>query len=170
MTFHHVKRIVCAIGLVCAGFVGVPAFAHEDRTPTGSWEGVTRLTTTELPPVATLFTFGVGGNFIESRRLHLPQSPLGSVLATLGHGEWRRSKGGGFEAVIVRLYQGAPDHPTSPGMVIGREKVRYKFQFVNGSEQFRGTISVEVQDATGNVVSSGPGTIDATRIRPEPLP
>ncbi|MBL8075512.1 MAG: hypothetical protein JNL29_14185 [Nitrospira sp.] len=170
MKCHHMKGIVCAAGLVLAVFIGLPASAHEDRTPTGSWEGVARLTTAELPPVATLLTFGVGGNFIESRRRYLPESPLGPVLATLGHGEWRRAKGGGFEAVIVLLYQGAPDHPTSPGMVLGREKVRYKFQFVNGSEQFRGTILVDVQDATGNVVFSGPGTIDATRIRLEPLP
>lgn len=170
MKFPHLRRMVCVIGLVLAGLVGMPAFAHEDRTPTGSWEGVARLTTTELPPVTALLTFGVGGNFIESRRPYLSQSPLGPVLATLGHGEWRRSKGGGFDAMMVLLYQGAPDHPTSPGMVLGREKVRYKFQFSNGSEQFRGTISVEVQDTAGNIVFSGPGTIDATRIRPEPLP
>jgi len=144
MKFHHVRRMVCVIGLVLAGLVGVPAFAHEDRTPTGSWEGVARLTTTELPPVTALLTFGVGGNFIESRRLYLSQSPLGPVLATLGHGEWRRSKGGGFDATIVLLYQGAPHHPDSPGVVLGREKVRYQFQLIHGGEHLQGTISVEI--------------------------
>lgn len=166
MKFHHVRGMVCVIGLVLAGLVGVPAFAHEDRTPTGSWEGVARVTTTELPPLTTLLTFGVGGNFIESRGLYLPQSQLGPVLVTLGHGEWRRVKGGGFEAAIVLLYQGAPDHPTSPGSVIGREKVRYQFQLARGGELLQGTRSVEVQDTTGNVVFSGSGTIEATRIRP----
>ena len=55
-------------------------------------------------------------------------------------------------------------------MTIGREKVRYKFQFINGGGKLQGTILVEVQDAAGNVVFSGPGTIEATRIKPEPLP
>lgn len=149
---------------------GLPAFAHEDRAPTGSWEGVARSTTVPLLPLTTLLTFTADGNLVESRRLYLPQSPLGPLVATSGHGEWRRSKGGGFDAIIVLLYQGAPEHPTSPGVVIGREKVRYKFQFVNGVEKLHGTILVEVQDAAGNVVFSGPGTIEATRIRPEPLP
>ncbi|MHC9062813.1 hypothetical protein ACYX34_09010 [Nitrospira sp. CMX1] len=170
MKFHHVRRVVCAIGLVLAGLVVVPAFAHEDRTPTGSWEGVARSTTASLPPLTTLLTFGADGNLVESRRLYLPESPLGPLLATTGHGEWRRSKNGGFEATIVLLYQGAPDHPTSPGIVIGKEKVRYQFQLIRGGEQLQGTILVEIQDAAGNIVFSGPSTIDATRIWSAPLP
>lgn len=170
MKFHHVRRVVCAIGLVLAGLVVVPAFAHEDRTPTGSWEGVARSTTASLPPLTTLLTFGADGNLVESRRLYLPQSPLGPVIATSGHGEWRRSKNDKFEATIVLLYQGASDHPTSPGVVIGREQVRYQFQLIRGGEQLQGTILVEIQDAAGNIVFSGPGTIEAKRIRPQPLP
>ena len=156
--------------VVLALFMGLPTFAHEDRAPTGSWKGVARFTTEQRPPLTTLFTFGADGNLVESRRLYLSQSPLGPLLATPGHGEWRRSKSGGFDATIVLLYQGAPEHPTSPGVVIGREKVRYKFQLVNGGQQLQGTILVEIQDAAGNIVFSGPGTIEATRIRTEPLP
>lgn len=170
MTLHHVKRMVCAIGLLTAGLVGVPALAHEDRTPTGSWEGVAQSTTIPLSPLTTLLTFGADGNLVESHRLYLPQSPLGPVLATSGHGEWRRSKNDKFEATIVLLYQGASDHPTSPGVVIGREKVRYQFQLIRGGEQLQGTILVEIHDAAGNIVFSGPGTIEATRIRPQSLP
>ncbi len=167
---RYTKRIMSTFVCVLAVFMGLPTFAHEDRAPTGSWEGVARSTTVPLPPLTTILTFTADGNLVESRRLYLPESPLGPLVATPGHGEWRRSKNGGFDATIVVLYQGAPEHSTSPGMMIGREKVRYKFQFVNGSEQLHGTSFVEVQDAAGNVVFSGPGTIDATRIRPEPLP
>lgn len=161
---------MCTGVLVLAVIIGQLAFAYDDRAPTGSWEGVARFTTEQLPPLTTLLTFTADGNLIESRRLYLPESLLGPLVATPGHGEWRRSKSGGFDATIVLLYQGASEHPTSPGVVIGREKVRYKFQLVNGGEQLRGTILVEVQDAAGTIVFSGPGTIDATRIRPEPLP
>ena len=166
----YTRRIMSTCVCVLAVFIGLPTFAHEDRAPTGSWEGVARFTTEQRPPLTTLLTFTADGNLVESRRLYLPESPLGPLVATPGHGEWRRSKSGGFDATIILLYQGAPEHPTSPGMTIGREKVRYKFQFINGGGKLQGTILVEVQDAAGNVVFSGPGTIEATRIKPEPLP
>ena len=167
---RYTRKIMSTCVVVLAVLSGLPTFAHEDRAPTGSWEGVARSTTVFLPPLTTLLTFTADGNLVESRRLYLRESPLGPLVATPGHGEWRRSKNGGFDATIVLLYQGASEHPTSPGVVIGREKVRYKFQFANGSEKLHGTVLIEMQDAAGNVLFSGPGTIDATRIRPEPLP
>jgi hypothetical protein len=170
VTRIYTRRILSTFVYVLALFMGLPTFAHEDRAPTGAWKGVVRSTTEQRPPLTTLLTFTADGNLVESRRLYLPESPLGPLLATPGHGEWRRSKSGGFDAMIVVLYQGAPEHPTSPGIVIGREKVRYKLQLVNGAQQLQGTILIEVQDAEGNVVFSDPGTIEATRIRPEPLP
>lgn len=166
----YTRRIMSTCVVVLALFMGLPTYAHEDRAPTGSWKGVLRSTTEQRPPLTTLLTFTADGNLVESRRLYLPESPLGPLLATPGHGEWRRSKNGGFDATIIVLYQGASEHPTSPGVVIGREKVRYKLQLVNGGQQLQGTIVIDVQDAEGNVVSSDPGTIEATRIRPEPLP
>ncbi len=170
MTQIYTRRIMSTCVCVLALFMGLPTYAHEDRAPTGAWKGVVRSTTEQRPPLTTLLTFTADGNLVESRRLYLPESPLGPLLATPGHGEWRRSKNGGFDATIVVLYQGASEHPTSPGVVIGREKVRYKLQLVNGGQQLQGTILIDVQDAEGNVVSSDPGTIEATRIRPEPLP
>jgi hypothetical protein len=170
VTQIYTRRILSTFVCVLALFMGLPTFAHEDRAPTGAWKGVVRFTTEQWPPLTTLLTFTADGNLVESRRLYLQESPLGPLLATPGHGEWRRSKNGGFDATIVVLYQGASEHPTSPGIVIGREKVRYKLQLANGGQQLQGTILVEVQDAEGNVVSSDPGTIEATRIRPEPLP
>lgn len=157
MKQRYTRKIMSTCVVVLAVFSGLPTFAHEDRAPTGSWEGVARSTTVSLPPLTTLLTFTADGNLVESRRLYLPESPLGPLVATPGHGEWRRSKNGGFDATIVLLYQGASEHPTSPGIMIGREKVRYKFQFVNGGEKLHGTILVEMQDAAGNVVFSGSG-------------
>ncbi len=80
MKLHHVKKVVCAIGLLMVGLVGVPAFAHEDRTPTGSWEGVAQSTTIPLFPLTTLLTFGADGN---SCRVTPTLSPAG----TSGHGD-----------------------------------------------------------------------------------
>ncbi|MFZ1803925.1 MAG: hypothetical protein WAU05_08370, partial [Nitrospira sp.] len=75
--------------VVLALFMGLPTYAHEDRAPTGSWKGVLRSTTEQRPPLTTLLTFSADGNLVESRRLYLPESPLGPLLATPGHGEWR---------------------------------------------------------------------------------
>lgn len=84
-------------------FSGLPTFAHEDRAPTGPWEGVVRSTTEQRPPLTTLLTFTADGNLVESRRFYLRESPLGPLVATPGHGEWRRSKNGGFDTTIVVL-------------------------------------------------------------------
>jgi hypothetical protein len=149
------------------------ALAHDDapaRSPVGSWKGVARSTTVPLPPLTTLFTLGADGTVVESRRLYVAQSPLGPLIATPGHGQWKRGKNGEYAATITLLYEGAPDHPSSPGVLVGSEKVRYQFQLVNGGANIQGTILVEVQDAAGNVVFVGPGTIDASRIAVEPLP
>jgi hypothetical protein len=149
------------------------ALAHDDapaRSPVGSWKGVAQATTVPLPPLTTLFTLGADGTMVESRRLYVAQSPLGPLIATPGHGQWKRGKHGRYDATITLLYEGAPDHPTSPGVLVGSEKVRYQFQLVNGGANIQGTIVVEVKDVAGNVVFVGPGTIDAERIGVEALP
>jgi hypothetical protein len=81
-----------------------------------------------------------------------------------------RGKNGQYDATITLPYQGAPDHPTSPGVLVGSEKVRYQFQLLNGGANIQGTILVEVQDAAGHVVFVGPGTIEAGRIGVDALP
>lgn len=163
--------------LLLAAALALPAmnlaWAHDNaptRSPVGSWKGVAQATTVPLPPLTTLFTLGADGTMVESRRLYLAQSPLGPLIATPGHGQWQRGKNGVYAATITLLYEGAPNHPTSPGEVVGSEKVRYQFQLVNGGANIQGTILVEVQDAAGHVVFVGPGTIDASRLGVEALP
>jgi hypothetical protein len=146
-----------------------PSFADESRRPTGSWLGIAKSTTVPLPPLQVLLTFSDDGTLIESRRLFLPASPLGPLIATPGHGEWRKTGPREFAATIVLLYEGAADHPTSAGAVVGKEKVRYKFQIADNGK-IQGNILVEVVDINGNAVFLGEGTIEASRIRVETLP
>jgi hypothetical protein len=156
------------------GFVGIalPGLASADggRGVVGSWSGVATSTTVPLPPLRTLFTLGADGTVVESRRLYVPASPLGPLLGTPGHGQWRRTGSNEYAATIQLLYEGAADHPTAAGQVVGSEKVRYRLLLVNGGQRLQGVIEVEVKDAAGNVVFLGPGTFEAERIRVEPLP
>jgi hypothetical protein len=154
------------VGLVHPGL----AYADDGRDVVGSWSGTATSTTVPLPPLRTLFTFGADGTVNESRRLYVPLSPLGPLLATPGHGAWRKTGRNEYSATIQLLYQGTAEHPTAPGQVIGSETVRYRLLLVNGGRRLQGVIEVEVKDAAGNVVFLGPGTLEADRIRVEALP
>jgi hypothetical protein len=107
---------------------------------------------------------------VESRRLYLPASPLGPVLATPGHGEWIRTANGQFAVTTYLFYQAAPNVATADGSVIGIEKVRFKIALRPDGRSFTGTVVVEIRDANGSVLFSGPGVIEGTRIAVEPLP
>lgn len=55
----------------------------------GSWKGAAVPTSPPgLEPFTTLITFTSDGSAIETRRLFVPASPLGSLLETPGHGSW----------------------------------------------------------------------------------
>jgi hypothetical protein len=115
-------------------------------------------------------TFTREGTVVESRRLYLPASPLGPVLATPGHGEWTRTENGQFAVTSYLFYQAAPNVATADGSVIGIEKVRLKLTLHPDGRRFTGTVVVEIRDANGSVLFSGPGVIEGTRIAVEPLP
>lgn len=164
-------KLVMTLSMAALGLAMLsPVRAEGDRSVVGSWTGVALSTTVPLPPLKTLFTFGSDGTLHESRRLYVPVSPLGPLLATPGHGQWRKTGPNEYSATIQLLYEGAAEHPTGAGQVLGAEKVRYRLQLVNGGRRLQGVIEVEVKDAAGNVVFLGPGTLEADRIRVEPLP
>jgi hypothetical protein len=119
-----------------------------------------------LPPLRTLLTFHREGTVVESRRLYLPVSPLGPLLATPGHGEWVRTANGEFAATTLLFYQGAPGAPTADGT----EKVRFQLILSPDGKRFAGNVLVEIRDSAGAVVFSGPGVIEGSRIAVEPLP
>ena len=136
----------------------------------GSWVATAVATGVPLPPLRTLMTFQREGTVIESRRLYVPASPLGPVLATPGHGEWTRTANGQFAVTSVLFYQAAPNVATADGTVLGTEKVRLKLDLSRDGSRFMGTVLVEIRDVGGSVLFSGPGSIEGTRIVVEPLP
>lgn len=70
----------------------------------------------------------------------------------------------------VLFHQAAPNIATADGTVLGTEKIRLKLELSRDSSRFTGTVLVEIRDAGGSVLFSGPGSIEGTRIVVEPLP
>jgi hypothetical protein len=147
-----------------------PAHAEDEEKVVGSWVGTAISTTVPLPPLKTLMTFTREGAVLEARRLYVANSPLGPLLATPAHGEWIRTGNREFAATILLIYQGAENHPTSPGEVLAQEKVRFKLTLDRGGNQLSGVLLVEIRDVQDNLVFAGPGTYEGTRIEVEPLP
>jgi hypothetical protein len=112
------------------------------------------------------------GNALEAHRPFLPASisPIGPLLLTAGHGAWTRTGDHQFAVTLVIIYEGAPDHPTLSGQVAALEKVRFQITHDPRSDTLTGKLVDEIRDPSGNLIFSGPGTFDATRIAVEPLP
>ena len=169
--FAHIIQRALYTGLLIAFFaIKSPVYAGDKEDLVGSWIGTAVSTTTPLPPLKDLITFTPEGTVVEARRLYVANSPLGPLLATPGHGEWKETGKREFAATLLLIYQGAEDHPTSPGEVLAQEKVRFKLTLDYAGNHLSGTLLVEVRDINDNLVFIGPGTYTANRIEVEPLP
>ena len=81
-------------------------------------------TSVPIPPTPDLITFMRDGTVIESQRPYLPDTPWGPLLRTAAHGAWERTGAHQFAVTVMLIYQGAPDHPTTPGQILAIEKAR----------------------------------------------
>ena len=166
----HIMQRVALTGLLIA-FLSTTSIVNAQgiKGLIGSWIGTALSTTVPLPPLKTLMTFTSEGTVVESRRIYLANSPLGPVLATAGHGVWEETDASEYAITIILIYQGAANHPTSPGEVLAQEKVRLKLTISQDGTRLSGTLLVEIRDFNDNIVFVGPGTFEATRIKVEPL-
>jgi hypothetical protein len=153
--------ILLAISAVLA--LGSRSYAETDRRISGSWFGVATPMTAPLPPVKDLITFSGDGTVVETQRLYLRNTPLGPLMRTPGHGAWEQVGDREFALTLIIIYQGAPDHPTTPGEVVALETVHLRLTLVD-SNKLSGTIEDEIDDLSGHPVFVGPGTYEATRV------
>jgi hypothetical protein len=124
----------------------------------GTWIGHM---TVEIPPgmapVTDLMTFAPGGVLIESRRLYLPNLPMGSILETTGHGKWMKTGDQEYEALIVFPLQGAPNNTKLNGTFIGTTHVHFRLKLNQDRTELGGTFASEVHDPEGNVAFTANG-------------
>lgn len=165
--------VAAATAVVTLGLAAIDAFGDSSTDATrlvGSWSGTATATSVPLPPLKDLITFTTDGSVIEAHRAYLKESPLGPVLATPGHGSWARSGANEYAATLAIIYEGAPDNPTHAGTVLATETVRFKLRVASDNTTLTGRLIDEISDLDGNVIFSGPGTFEASRIAVRPLP
>lgn len=164
--------LVLVLALIPAAIAQTVPGSQDDQGLTGSWFGTAVATSVPLPPspeLLSLVTFTRDGGVVETRRLFIPDSPLGPLLATPGHGSWVRTGANQFAVTLIAIYEGGPTSP-SVGVVVAVEKIRFKLRLDPNNGHLTGTLLDELRDTKGNVLFVGTGRFDATRITVEPLP
>ena len=127
----------------------------------GSWTGTVTATDPPLGTFGNLISFHEGGVVNESRRYYVPETPLGPLLETTGHGAWKRTGSRSYEAFFRFLLQQAPP---SAGAPIGTDNIRLKVRLERGGDRFTGTFESNIRDNAGVVVFTARGTISGERI------
>ena len=79
--------------------------------------------------------------FNESRRYYVPETPLGPLLETSGHGAWKRSRGRDYRAFF-----------------------RFLLELDRRGNSFEGTFESTIRDVGGAVVFQARGTVAGERI------
>lgn len=136
-------------------------FGQSDRIE-GSW--VVIVTPNGAPPFRGLITFDTGGGLIASAQGDILLNPPPGVppVATAGHGAWKRTGNRRYAFTFRQILYG------SDGSYQGEAKSRHKITLNASGNQWSGQLQFEIFDADGNVVFSGSGTEQATRIEVEP--
>jgi hypothetical protein len=155
--------------LLALGGLGLAlGFAGPDDKIEGSWVGTVTATNPPLGSFADLITFVDEGGVIESRRLYVPNTPLGSLLETPGHGEWKKVGRREYQVNFIFLLQGAPDNPNARGLPLGTDNISIRVRRNDQGTQLSGTFRSDIKDPNGNVVFTITGTYSATRIEATP--
>lgn len=151
-------------GGVVAGTLALgaaPAAQAHDEDIVGSWTGTVTATDPPLGSFGNLISFHEGGVVNESRRYYVPETPLGPLLETTGHGAWKRTGPRAYEAFFRFLLQQAPP---SAGAPVGTDNIRLKVRLDRGGDRFTGTFESNIRNTEGAVVFTARGTISGERI------
>ncbi len=142
------------------------AFADSDSDAkhlVGSWMAtVTATHPPGLPPLTSLITFSPGGGVVESRRLFVPDSPFGTLIATPGHGEWIISDDGEILVKFVFLQQSF-----DTGELTSKDTISLALRLeesANGGYELTGSFNSVVRDLDGTVLFRATGTYEADPI------
>ena len=153
--------LLCALAglgvMLGAGIAaGSPAAgAQAGRSLEGSW--ITDVTVAETGErVVGLFTYTGDGGMVSTNTTHPRWGPA--------HGAWVRTGEREFAITFQRL------RFESDGTFIGTHKVRGRLTLNDALDEYSSQSLSEQFDRDGNLVSSGPTTGQAKRIKVEPMP
>jgi hypothetical protein len=158
----HRRKLITAAGVGIVAAASNVGFADEggDKGIVGSYYGTVTATDPPLGQFNNLISFHEGGVVTESRRYYVPVTPLGPLLETSGHGEWKRVGNRTFEVFFRFLLQQAPP---SAGEPIGTDNIRLSLKLQrNGS--LTGTFESNIKVLDGTVIFTARGDFAAERI------
>lgn len=126
---------------------------------TGSWR-VTVNPPGGAPSFIGLITFNKDGGLIASAQgdIILNAPPGVPPIATAGHGAWEKTGSRSYAFTFIQLFYDAD------GNYQGEAKIRHNATLNQRGTSWSGQLQVEIFDADGNVVFTGTGTEQATRI------
>lgn len=136
---------------------------NESNDVAGSWAAT--VTPAGGAPFQALLTFDQGGGVIGSAQGDVLLNPPPGVApgATAVHGSWKRTGNRKYLFTVRQIFYSAD------GNYEGGNKVRNLVNLNQKGDAFSGQYQFDITDANGNVVFSGSGVIQATRINVEPL-
>ena len=134
--------------------------SQQSNDITGSWR-VTVNPPGGAPSFIGLITFNKDGGLIASAQGDILLND--QSLATAGHGAWEKMGSRRYAFTFIQIIYGAA------GDYQGEAKIRHSVTLDQRGNSWSGQLQVEIFDADGNVVFTGSGTEQATRIVVEPL-
>lgn len=142
-----------------------PAWSDDRPSIIGAWESNVEITVPAgFPGFKDILTFHQGGTMTESHPLYVPLHPIGPLLYTPGHGNWRK-KGEKYIATFIFYAQGAPGSDNQ-GEFVATNKVAYELTVNKETNQLIGTWRNRFTDAAGNLIISAGGNLKGNRIKP----
>ena len=154
---HLLTAGVAAV--VAASATSASVQAGNDQDLVGSWFGTVTATHPPLGQFTDLISFYTDGVVTESRRYFVPDTPLGNLLETTGHGAWKRTGGHTFEAFFRFLLQ-----DTDTGAALGTDNVRLSLTLDQGAGTLTGTFKSQIKDTADTVLLTVTGDYAATPI------
>lgn len=131
------------------------------RTIVGSWLIDATPAQPIVPPFTMLMTFHADETIVETQN-DLLAPPF---FATTGHGVWERRGRNTYSFTMVQLLFDANFTGTRIGTLKSRATVT-----LHQPNSVSGRAEVEITDTQGNVLFTGNGSLEGTRIVSEPLP
>ncbi len=137
----------------------------------GAWIGdVTIVEPQSSEGFPTLFTFHRDKTVLETKTSLTADSPLGPLLATPGHGAWKRIGKGQF-AISFKFYvQGAQGNPAFEGKLVGINNIHYIASVSENGKNLSAEWKSALIDPNGNLLFEGAGTFNGKRIEVARLP
>ena len=130
----------------------------------GAWIGnVTIVEPQSSEGFPTLFTFHRDKTVLETKTSLTADSPLGPLLATPGHGAWKRIGPRTF-AISFKFYvQGAQGNPFFEGELVGTNNINYIAKVSENGKGLRAKWNSALVDPDGNLLFEGSGTFSGKR-------